>query len=149
MPTPAAASNSFKACRQCGHSARCPRRIFCSSCVRSPEVEMAHISRNLSCGSISDQPSPSGLAVLFLMPLFYGHIISKHLLPQLIEAAVVMVPHVSEGLSRLLADLRQGVTVKEVQAQSLTLIVRQGLEHLAKTITPKNRFCGIIALRGR
>jgi hypothetical protein len=65
------------------------------------------------------------------MPLFYGHIIPKHLLPQLIDAAVVMVPHVSEGLSRLLADLRQGVTVKEVQAQSLTLIVRQGLEHLA------------------
>jgi hypothetical protein len=65
------------------------------------------------------------------MPLFYGHIIPKHLLPQLIEAAVVMVPHVSEGLSQLLADLRQSVTVKEVQAQSLTLIVRQGLEHRA------------------
>src|ERR1700687_5453541 len=117
MPMPAAASNSFKACRQCGHSARCPRRIFCSSCVRSPDVEMAHSSRNLSCGSISDQPSPSGLAALFLM-LFYGHSIPKHLPPQLIEATVVMVTHVSEGLSRLLADLRQGVTVKEVQAQS-------------------------------
>src|SRR5882762_11970076 len=140
MPIPAAASNSFKACRHSGHSTTCLCRVFCSSSVRSPEVEMAHSSRYLSCGSISDQPSPSGLAVLFLMPVFYGHIIPKHLLPQLIEAAVVMVPHVSEGLTRLLAELRQGVTVKEVQAQSLTLIVRQGLEHLAKTITPKNRF---------
>src|SRR5882672_9053094 len=127
MPTPAAASNSFKACRQSGHSARCPCRIFSSSSVKSPEVEMAHSSRNLSCGSISDQPSPSGLAALFLMPLFYGHSIPKHLLPQLVEAAVVMVPDVSGGLSQLLADLRQGVTVKEVQAQSLTLVVRQGL----------------------
>src|SRR6266850_295587 len=113
MPTPAAASNSFKACWQPSHSARCCCRSFCSSSVRSPEVEMAHSSRNLSCGPISDQPSPSGLPTLFPMPLFYGYIIPKHLLPQLIEAAVVMVPHVSEGLSRLLADLRQGVTVKE------------------------------------
>src|SRR5882724_11697492 len=131
MPIPAAASNSFKAWQHSGHSGRCPCRVFCSSSVRSPEVEMAHSSRNLWCGSISDQPPPSGLSILFLMPFFYRHVIPKHLLPQLIEAAVVMVPHVSEGLTRLLADLRQGVTVKEVQAQSLTLVVRQGLEHLA------------------
>jgi hypothetical protein len=60
-----------------------------------------------------------------------------------------VIPHVSEGLSRLLADLRQRVTVKEVQAQSFTLIFRQGFEHLAQTITAKNRFGGIIALCGR
>jgi gamma-glutamyl:cysteine ligase YbdK (ATP-grasp superfamily) len=83
------------------------------------------------------------------MPLFYWNGIPKHLLPQLIESAVVMVSHVSEGLSRLLADLRQRATVKEVQAQSFTLIFRQGFEHLAQTITPKNRFGGIIALCGR
>src|SRR5712692_10932612 len=104
MPTPAAASNSFKACRHSGHSARCPCRVFCSSSVSSPEVEMAHSSRNLSCGSISDQPSRSGLAVLFLMPVFYGHIIPKHLLPQLIEAAVVMVSHISQRLARLRSE---------------------------------------------
>src|SRR5260370_34579438 len=114
MPIPAAASNSFRACRHSGHSARCPCRIFCSPSVRSPEVEMAHSSRNLSCGSISDQPSPSGLAVLFLMPLLYGHIIPKHLLAQRIEAPVVVVPHISQGLARLLADFRKGITIEEV-----------------------------------
>src|SRR5713226_3385412 len=113
MPTPAAASNSFEACRHSGHSARCPCRAFCSSSVRSPEVEMAHSSRNLSCGPISDQHSVSRLSFRCSMTSVYRNIIPKHLLPQLIEAAVVMVPHVSEGLSRLLADLRQGVTVKE------------------------------------
>jgi hypothetical protein len=57
--------------------------------------------------------------------------VPKHLPAQLIEAAVVMVSHVPEGLSRLLADLRQRITVKEVEAQGFTLIIRQRLEHLA------------------
>src|SRR5437879_9977009 len=113
MPILAADSNSFNACRHSGHSARCPRRVFCSSPVSSPDVEMAHSSRNLSCGSISDQPSPLGLAILFLMPVFYGHSIPKHLLPQLIEAAVLIVLHVYEGLSRLLDYVRHGPRVVE------------------------------------
>src|SRR5690242_15837380 len=102
MPTAAAASNSRTDSWQSEHSARCPCKVFCSSSVNSPETERAHSSRNLSCGSISDHPL-SGLVALFLMLLFYGHVIPKHLLPQLIEAAVVVVSHVPEGLSRLLA----------------------------------------------
>src|SRR5713101_8601018 len=114
MPTSAAASNSFRACRQSGHSARCACRFLCSSSVRSPEVETAHSSRNLSCGPISDQPPPSGLFILFPMALSYAHVIPKHLPAQLIEAAVVMVPHISQGLAKLLANLRKGIAIEKV-----------------------------------
>src|SRR6266850_2915939 len=85
-PISTAASNSLRACRQSGHSARCAWRSFRSPSVRSPEVEMAHSSRNLSCGPISDQPLPSRLLFLSSMPLLYWHIILKHLLSQLLES---------------------------------------------------------------
>ena len=64
------------------------------------------------------------------MPLFYSHAIPKHLPAQLIEAPVVMVPHIPQGLARLLANFRKGKTIEEVQAQGFTLVLREGLEHL-------------------
>src|ERR1700756_412098 len=137
MPISAATSNSFKACRPSGHSAKCAWRSFCSSSVRSPEVRMAHNSRNLPCGPFVDHSSPSRWSLLFSMPLLYGHSIPKHLLSQLIQCAVIVVPHISQGLAKLLADFQKGITVEEVEAQSFTLVPRQGFEHLVQTITPK------------
>src|ERR1700739_4747795 len=83
------------------------------------------------------------------MPLLYGHRIPKHLLPQLIESAVVVVPHISQGLPKLLTDFQEGVAVEEVQAQGFPLVVRQRFDHVVQTITPKDGIRGIIALRGR
>src|SRR5208283_2741772 len=149
MPISAATSNSFKVCRQVGHSRRCARRSFCSSSVRSPEVEMAHSSRNLSCGPIPDHPSLSQRSLLFSMPMVQRHSIPKHLLTQLIQSAVVVVAYISQGLAQFLADLHKRITIEEVQAQGFPLVFRQGFEHLVETITPKHGFCGIIALSGR
>ena len=64
------------------------------------------------------------------MPLFYRHVIPKHLPAQPIEAPVVMVPHIPQGLARLLADFRKGITIEEVQAQGFTLVLRKRFEHL-------------------
>jgi hypothetical protein len=83
------------------------------------------------------------------MPLLYRHIIPKHLLPQLIQCAVIVVPHISEGLPKLLADFHECITVEEVEAQSFTLVLRQRFKNLIQTITPKDGFWGIIALYGR
>src|SRR6266850_2262101 len=126
-PISTAASNSLRTCRQSGHSARCACRSSCSSSVRSPEVEMAQSSRNLLCGPISGQPWLSRLSVLFSMPFVYRNTIPKHLLPQLIQPTVIVVPHISQGLPHFLADLRQVITIEEVQAQGFTLIFRQSL----------------------
>jgi hypothetical protein len=83
------------------------------------------------------------------MPLLYRHSIPKHLLPQLIQRAVIVVPHISEGLPKLLADFHESITVEEVEAQSFTLVLRQRFKNLIQTITPKDGFWGIIALCGR
>src|SRR5260370_2428515 len=83
------------------------------------------------------------------MPLLYTHSIPKHLLPQPIQSTVIVVANIAEGPPKLLTDLQEGITIEEVQAQSFTLLLGQRFEHLVETITPKDRLCGIIALRGR
>src|SRR6267378_1291573 len=148
-PIPAAVSNSFSACRQTGHSARCAWRSFCSSSESSSEVERAHSSRKRSCGFITDQPSSPRLSALFRMAHVYGHLISEHPLSQRIQRAVIVVPHVSKRLPQLLSDLCQGVAFEEVQAQGLTLILRKSLKNPVQTITPKDSFRGIIGFYGR
>src|SRR5690348_4314689 len=83
------------------------------------------------------------------MMLFYRDCIPKHVLPQPIEAAIIVVPDTSEGLAEFLTDLRERIALEEVQAQRFLLISRQRLQHLLQPITPKNHFNGIIAFSGR
>src|ERR1700730_6565662 len=83
------------------------------------------------------------------MPLSYWHIIPKHLLPQLIQSPIIVVPHIPQGLPHFFADLQETTTIEKMQAQGFPLVLRQGFEHLIQAITPKDGFCGIIALRGR
>src|SRR6266481_2611155 len=83
------------------------------------------------------------------MQLLYWYSIPTHLLPQLVESTVVVVPHIAEGLPKLLTDLQEGITVEEIQTQGFPLALRQRFEHLVQTITPKDGFSGIITLRGR
>lgn len=81
--------------------------------------------------------------------LFYRDCIPKHVLPQLIEAAIIVVPDTSEGLAEFLTDLRERIALEEVEAQSLALVLRKRLQHLFQSVTPKNGFGGIIVVRGR
>jgi hypothetical protein len=83
------------------------------------------------------------------MMLFYRDCIPKHALPQLIEAAIIMVPDTSEGLAEFLADLHERIALEEVEAQGLALVLRQRFQHLLQSITPKDGFGAIIIFRGR
>src|SRR5579864_147640 len=58
------------------------------------------------------------------------NIASKHLFTELRQTAVIMVPHISQGLHQLLADLGQRVTFKEVKTESLALNLREGRKDL-------------------
>jgi hypothetical protein len=89
------------------------------------------------------------LFCLLSIALPYWDIIPNHLVAQLVEAAVVMISDVSKRLAKFPADFRERVAFEEVQAQRLSLILGQRLEHLLQAITPKNCLCGIIAFSGR
>src|SRR5882762_5180717 len=52
----------------------------------------------------------------------------KHLLPQILQAPVVMMPNVSQRLVQLYGDLVEGIAIEKVQAQSTTLVFCQGAE---------------------
>src|ERR1700730_11672199 len=98
-PTPTAVSNSLKACRHSAQPARCACSFFCSSSVRSPEVETAHSSRNSSCVLIPNQSSASRFLLEFPMLFRNPHSNPKHFFPQPIQSPVVVVPHISSWLS--------------------------------------------------
>ena len=55
---------------------------------------------------------------------FYRDATRKHVLTQLIQAAVIMVPHVSQGLGHFFADLSERIAFEEVEAQDFTLVLR-------------------------
>src|SRR5271157_5089488 len=48
-----------------------------------------------------------------------------------------------------MANFHKRITIEEVQPQGFPLVLRQRFKHLVETITPKDGFCGIIALSGR
>src|SRR3984893_11742267 len=93
-PTPTAVSNSLKACRHSAQPARCACSFFCSSSVRSPEVETAHSSRNSSCGRISDHSPALLFPRLFAMTFNNPHSTPKHFFPQPVEGPVIVMPHI-------------------------------------------------------
>src|ERR1700676_4529055 len=118
-----AASNSLKACRHSAHLARCACTFFCSSSVRSPEVETAPSARNSSCGPISDHSPAPLFPPLFAISFSNSHSTPKHFFPQPIQPPVVVVPHISPWLAQLFADLCERISFKEIQPQRFSLIL--------------------------
>src|SRR6185437_8041917 len=72
----------------------------------------------------------------------------KHLLAQLVERAIVVVPHIAQSLPQLVADLRESVAPEEVESQSLPLVFRQSRQELFQAITPEDSLGGIILFGG-
>src|SRR5579863_5844483 len=114
--TSATASNSLRARLHSEHVARCSCNLLRSSSDSSPVVEMAQSSRNFSCGRVRD---PFPLARLFpfaAMGSTAPNLTPKHLLPQSVQAAVIMVSHIPQGLANFVADFRQRIALEKVQA---------------------------------
>ena len=58
------------------------------------------------------------------MPFRNPHAISKHLLSQQGQSAIVVVSDIPERLIQFYADLCEGMAFEEVEPQSLSLIFR-------------------------
>jgi len=113
-----------RAPRQEAQRARCSCNCFCSSSVRSPEIEAAQSSRNSSWGRFEATPLLLAWANLASYCSRTRQFAGQNLFSQPFQPAEGMVPDVAFGLAKHLRDLIQRIAFDEVQPKRLLLVLR-------------------------